>query len=76
MMRWFEQHRMEWIADALYVYGFINRDHLVRKFGISVPQASHDLQQFQRLHPQVQYDKSAKRYVIAKQTPSSLRSDK
>ncbi len=64
MMRWFEQHRMEWIADMLYVYKFINREHLVRKFGISVPQASHDLQQFQRMHARVRYDKSAKRYTI------------
>lgn len=63
-MRWFEQHRMHWIAETLRVFGFINRDHLVRKFGLSVPQASHDLQAFQRQHPKAMtYDASAKRYV-------------
>ncbi len=34
-MKWFEQHRQDWIAEMLRVYGFINRDHLMRKFGIS-----------------------------------------
>lgn len=63
-MRWFEQHRMEWIAETLRVFGYINRDHLMRKFGISTPQASSDLQQFQRLNPKAMtYDQSAKRYV-------------
>jgi hypothetical protein len=65
-MRWFEQHRQEWIAETLRVFGFINREHLERKFGISTPQASLDLRAFQRAHPQmIQYDLSAKRYVAA-----------
>ena len=63
-MRWFEQHRMEWIRDALHVFGFINRQHLERKFGVSAQQASLDLRQFQKLHPDAMaYDLSAKRYV-------------
>ena len=63
-MRWFETHRMEWIAETLRVLGFINREHLVRKFGLSVPQASIDLRAFQRLNPKAMtYDLSAKRYV-------------
>ena len=62
-MRWFEKHRMEWIEEILTVFGFINRDHLVRKFGVSVPQASIDLQTFQRLYPKrMSYNTSAKRY--------------
>lgn len=32
----------------LHIYGFINREHLMRKFGISQPQASKDLQTYQR----------------------------
>lgn len=69
-MRWFEQHRMHWIAETLRVFGFINRDHLVRKFGISVPQASSDLRAFARLHPEAMtYDVSAKRY-LARQASS------
>lgn len=63
-MRWFEQHRMDWIAEAVRVYGYINREHLVIKFGLSIPQASHDLQVFQRINPlAITYDKSSKRYV-------------
>jgi len=63
-MRWFERHRMEWIAETLRIFGFINREHIERKFGVSTPQASKDLQRFQRLHPQaLRYDAAAKRYV-------------
>lgn len=62
-MRWFERHRQEWIAETLRVFGFINRDHLVRKFGISTPQASADLAAFMRANPgRMRYDLSRKRY--------------
>ena len=46
--RWFESQRIAFIAEMLHVYGFINREHLMRKFGISQPQASKDLQAYQR----------------------------
>lgn len=62
-MRWFEQHRQEWIAEALRVYGYLNREHIVRKFNVSIPQASLDLRTFQEAHPgAIRYDASAKRY--------------
>lgn len=64
MGRWFEQQRMDWIAETLRVFGFINREHLQRKFGISTPQASLDLAAFMRANPTAMaYDLSAKRYV-------------
>ena len=63
-MRWFEQHRMEWISETLRVFGYINREHLVKKFHLSAPQASHDLQEFQKARPgEMEYDTRAKRYV-------------
>lgn len=63
-LRWFEQQRIDWIAETLRVFGYINRAHLERKFGISTPQASADLRRFQQLDPTaVTYDKTAKRYV-------------
>lgn len=63
-MNWFANHRMEWIAETLRVFGFINRRHLERKFGISTPQASADLREFQRLYPEAMtYNKSLKCYV-------------
>lgn len=63
-MSWCERQRMEWIAESLRVYGYINRGHLMRKFGISQPQASKDLQAFNRAQPGVmRYDLRSKRYV-------------
>lgn len=58
---------MDWIEETLRVFGFINRAHLQRKFGISQPQASIDLQTFARLHPEAMtYDVSAKQYVACR----------
>lgn len=37
MARWFESQRIAFIAEMLHIYGFINREHLMRKFGISQP---------------------------------------
>ncbi len=62
-MRWFENYRQDWIAEMLIVYGFINREHLRRKFGISIPQASNDLRQFQKRFPDgIAYNATTKRY--------------
>lgn len=62
-MRWFERQRMDWITETLRVFGFINREHLSKKFGISTPQASADLQTYAQLHPgKVRYNLSTKRY--------------
>lgn len=63
MPNWFENRRVAWIAEMLHVYGFINREHLMRKFGISKPQASKDLRAFERLSSGgMRYNPSAKRY--------------
>jgi hypothetical protein len=62
-MNWFAEQRQSWIAEMLHVYGFINREHLQRKFGISQPQASYDLKQFCAAHPRaIRYDVSRKCY--------------
>lgn len=62
-MRWFANHRQEWIAETVRVFGFINREHIERKFGVSTPQASMDLREFMRANPcSIVYDKAAKRY--------------
>lgn len=63
-MAWAEDYRQNWIAETLRVFGYINREHIMKKFGISMPQASLDLRTFQKAHPgAVRYDLSAKRYV-------------
>lgn len=65
--RWFKNYRMEWIAETLRVFGFINREHIQRKFGLSTPQASKDLNLFQKLHPdETSYDLHLKRYISKK----------
>lgn len=62
-MHWFENCRMEWIKETLRVFGYINREHLVKKFYISIPQASKDLNAFLRANPTLlQYNTRTKRY--------------
>lgn len=52
------------MLEMIHVYRFIRREHLMRKFDISTPQASVDLRDFQRLYPgKIKYDKSMKAYV-------------
>lgn len=61
--RWFESQRVAWIAEMLHIYGFINREHLMKKFGISTPQASKDLRSFmEHSSGGMKYNLSAKRY--------------
>lgn len=62
-MAWAEDYRQNWIAEIVRVFGYINRVHIERKFGISTPQASIDLQKFQAERPGVmEYNPSTKRY--------------
>ncbi len=62
-MTYFARLRQEWISETLRVFGFINREHIERKFGISTPQASHDLSVFQKASPdKIAYNKNSKRY--------------
>lgn len=61
--RWFFQYRQSWIAETLHIFGYINREHIERKFGISTAQASLDLAAFQREFPEmITYNKSSKRF--------------
>lgn len=47
----------------LRIYGFINREHLVRKFRVSIPQASKDLNKFLKEYPdRMVYNQHLKRY--------------
>lgn len=62
-MRWAQNQRLDFIRRRLRRPGFINRGHLMSKFGISMPQASTDLREFQKLNPAaMKYNLSAKRY--------------
>jgi hypothetical protein len=61
--RWNVERRLQFIDFRLYWEGHINRGDLVRFFGVSVPQASADLSQYQQeADGNVEYDKTAKTY--------------
>jgi len=65
-LRWGAEQRLEFIEFRLYWEGGINRADLVDFFGVSVPQASNDLSQYQELAPaNLEYDKSRKRYLAS-----------
>lgn len=63
---WERSRRLDYIAWRLTVHASVRRQHLVEAFGVSMAQASADIQQFLADHPSaVSYDKSAKQYVPA-----------
>lgn len=62
-MRWPEQQRMKFIAGRLAAQGFINRSHIMGKFGVSVPQASMDIRRYLKDNPgSMAYSVTKKRY--------------
>lgn len=66
-MRWFEEQRQAWIAEMLEIYGFIGREQLMKKFGISTAQCAIDFGEFQTANPgAMTYNLSSKRYEVAK----------
>lgn len=71
-MNWFASHRQEWIADMLRVYGFINRFHLARKFGISNAQAAIDFRAFNEANPDAMNYDVRKKIYYAKDAPKLL----
>ncbi len=63
-LRWGVERRLEFIEFRLYWEGCINRRHLMTTFGVSVNQASTDLNRYLGLAPEnMVYDKSARTYV-------------
>ena len=64
-MRWFENYRLEWMKEMLEIYGFINREHLMKKFDISLPQTTLDFNKFKERYPDFMvYNVRSKRYEI------------
>src|ERR1700730_7590916 len=65
-LRWSVEQRLAFIEERLFWLGEVNRTDLVRRFGVSMSQASGDIGRYLALEPPgVSYDKSAKRYVAA-----------
>lgn len=64
--RWDARQRLEFIETAAWWRGLIRRSDLVNEFGISLPQASADLQAYLETNPgSLDYDLRAKTYVAA-----------
>lgn len=71
-MNWFAQQRQDWIAETLAIFGFINRVHLVRKFGISGVQAGLDFNVFNARHPGAMTFDPRKRIYVSAASPNGL----
>ena len=62
-LKWGIEQRLEFIEFQLFWEGGVNRSDITSRFGVSVPQASKDLAQYQEIAVgNVEYDKSEKRY--------------
>jgi len=63
-LRWSEEARLRAIDAAAFWEGRLNRADLMRRFGISVPQATNDLREYQARAPgNLRYDTRAKAYL-------------
>ncbi|WP_413813823.1 helix-turn-helix transcriptional regulator [Rhizobium sp. Root482] len=63
-LRWGVEQRLEFIEFRLFWEGHVNRGDLMGAFGVSVNQASTDLNRYIGMAPDnMQYDKSARAYV-------------
>jgi predicted DNA-binding transcriptional regulator YafY len=63
-LRWSVERRLAFIEERLFWLGEVNRTDLVRRFGVSMGQASADIARYlARTPPGVDYDKRAKCYV-------------
>ena len=63
-LRWSVEQRLAFIEERLFWLGEVNRTDLVRRFGVSMGQASVDIARYLARQPKgVVYDKRAKRYV-------------
>lgn len=63
-LRWSEEARLRAIDRTIFWDGRVNRAELIRRFGISVPQATNDLREYQARAPgNLRYDAREKAYV-------------
>lgn len=75
--RWGVERRLEFIEFRLFWEGGINRSDITAYFSVSVPQASKDLSEYQRIAPgNLRYDPKLKKYFKTdKFTPFFLKPD-
>jgi len=62
------EQRLRFIDFLLYQYGSVNRSALVDHFGISTPQASHDISLYNEIAPEnTVYDRNEKAYLCTEE---------
>lgn len=62
--RWSARERLAFIDGVAFWRGWIRRSDICQRFNVSVPQASADLAEYQRIYPRnLTYDRSGKRYA-------------
>ncbi len=62
-MTWFTEYRIAWIKESVEIFGSVRREHIMKKFGVSVAQASLDLRQVRLRWPDlIEYDLFGKAY--------------
>lgn len=65
-LRWGPEQRLEFIEFRLFWEGSINRNDLIERFGVSVPQSSNDLTTYRDKAPDnLRYDGKVKRYLAS-----------
>lgn len=63
METWAIEFRLAWIKESVEIFGFINRDHIRRKFRVSAQQASYDIALVLKRWPDLMtYNRVLKRY--------------
>ena len=63
-LSWSRKQRLEFIDFRLQWEGQLNRSDLITHFGISVPQASHDISAYTEVAPEnLRYDRSQRAYL-------------
>jgi WYL domain len=70
---WSARQRLEFIEFRLFWDGEINRQEIVDRFGISIPQASADVGAYRTLAPEnIEYSTTKKRYVATQNFEARL----
>ncbi len=65
-LSWAVEQRLAWIKETVEIFGFINREHIEKKFWVSSQQASTDLRIVQERWPGlIAYNASQKQYLRA-----------
>ena len=68
-MSWFMKQRQDFIRAQLKTFGQIRRSDIAKRFDVSIPLASSDIQTFIESNPDcIIYDGRAKMYVLDKES--------